>query len=82
MSDLTPTIGLIGAGNMASAMISGWVKADPAMAGRILVTDRGSGRAAALAASHGVRYVAGNAQVVDRVTSSCSRSSRSTSRRC
>jgi pyrroline-5-carboxylate reductase len=65
MSDASPTIGLIGAGNMASAMVSGWVKADPAMAGRILVTDRGSGRAAALAVSHGVQHVAGNAEVVE-----------------
>ena len=35
---------------MASAMVRGWVRADAGMAGRLLVTDRGSGRAAALAA--------------------------------
>ena len=48
MTNVASTIGLIGSGNMASAMVSGWVKADPEMAGRILVTDRGSGRADAL----------------------------------
>ncbi len=47
-------LGLLGAGNMASAMVSGWVRADQAMAERILVTDRGSGRAAALAERLGV----------------------------
>lgn len=46
-------LGLIGAGNMASAMVDGWVTADPAMAGRISLIDRGSGRAAALAARTG-----------------------------
>jgi pyrroline-5-carboxylate reductase len=59
-----PTVGLLGAGNIAAAMVSGWVRADAAMAGRILVTDRGSGRAAALAERHGVRHVASNAEVV------------------
>jgi pyrroline-5-carboxylate reductase len=59
-----PTLGLLGAGNIASAMVSGWVLADAAMAGRILVTDRGSGRAAALAEQHGVRHVAANAELV------------------
>ncbi len=62
MADST-TLGLLGAGNMASAMVRGWVRADASMAERILVTDRGSGRAAALAERHGVRHVAGNADV-------------------
>jgi pyrroline-5-carboxylate reductase len=57
------TLGLLGAGNMASAMVRGWVRADPDMAGRILVTDRGSGRAAALAEHHGVRHLEHNAEV-------------------
>jgi pyrroline-5-carboxylate reductase len=57
------TLGLLGAGNMASAMVRGWVRADPAMADRILVTDRGSGRAAALAEHHGVRHLAENTDV-------------------
>src|SRR4249920_3829973 len=64
MSERAPIIGLLGAGNMASAMVSGWVRADQAMAERILVTDRGSGRAAALAERLGVRHVAENADLV------------------
>ena len=65
MTNVASTIGLIGSGNMASAMVSGWVKADPEMAGRILVTDRGSGRADALAAEYGVRHVVGNHELVE-----------------
>jgi pyrroline-5-carboxylate reductase len=60
------TLGLIGAGNMATAMVRGWVRADPGMAARILVTDRGSGRAAALAEAHGVQIPASNAELVER----------------
>ena len=41
-------LGLIGAGNMASAMVDGWVRADPERALPDLVSDRGSGRAARL----------------------------------
>jgi pyrroline-5-carboxylate reductase len=62
MADTT-TLGLLGAGNMASAMVRGWVRADASMAGRILVTDRGSGRAEALAERHGVRHLAKNEDV-------------------
>jgi pyrroline-5-carboxylate reductase len=62
----TPTIGLLGAGNMAGAMITGWVGQDPAAAERILVTDRGSGRAQALGEHHGVHPVARNAELVER----------------
>lgn len=61
-----PVLGLIGAGNMAGAMVRGWVRTDASMAGRLLVTDRGSGRAAALAEEHGVEHVAGNADLVAR----------------
>lgn len=64
MSDRPPVVGLLGAGNMASAMVSGWVRADAAMAKRILVTDRGSGRAAGLAERLGVRHVESNADLV------------------
>ena len=39
---------------MASAMVDGWVRADPARASRIVVSDRGSGRAGRLAELHGV----------------------------
>ena len=49
MNDTT-VLGSIGAGNMAGAMVEGWLRADPALAERVLVTDRGSGRAA-----HGCR---------------------------
>lgn len=42
-------IGMIGSGNMAGAMVTGWVRADPTLAGRIHLTDRGSGRARRLA---------------------------------
>jgi pyrroline-5-carboxylate reductase len=65
MSATPPVLGLLGAGNMASAMVTGWVKADPAMAGRILVTDKGSGRAAALAERYGLRHTASNGDLVD-----------------
>jgi pyrroline-5-carboxylate reductase len=59
-----PLIGLLGAGNIASAMVSGWARADSSLPQRILVTDRGSGRAAALAERYGARHVAQNADVV------------------
>ena len=62
--DTQPTLGLIGAGNMASAMVRGWVRADRTMGERILVTDRGSGRAADLAERFDVRHVASNADLV------------------
>lgn len=47
MGDLR--IGFVGSGNMAAAMVAGWVRADPALASRIHLTDKGSGRARALA---------------------------------
>ena len=62
----TTTLGSIGAGNMAGAMVEGWLRADPALAERILVTDRGSGRAARLAERLGVQHVADNAELVRR----------------
>ena len=66
MGESDPILGLIGAGNMAGAMVHGWVRADESMAGRLLVTDRGSGRAAALAERHGVRHVASNHDLVEQ----------------
>jgi pyrroline-5-carboxylate reductase len=60
------TIGLIGAGNMATAMIEGWVRADPGRAARILATDRGSGRAGKLAEQHGIVAMDSNEELVDR----------------
>ena len=64
MSANAPVLGLLGAGNIASAMVAGWCTADAGMAERIVVTDRGSGRAAALAERHGLRHVSDNADVV------------------
>lgn len=49
MTDRALSIGLIGSGNMAAAMVRGWVSADPSTASRIHLTDRGSGRAHQLA---------------------------------
>jgi pyrroline-5-carboxylate reductase len=66
MSETATTLGLIGAGNMAGAMVRGWVRADAAMAGRLLVTDRGSGRAELLARGFGVVHLASNAELVER----------------
>ena len=65
MSEHEPTLGLLGAGNMATAMVNGWIRADPEMAGRILVTDRRSGRAAALAERLGLRHTPSNAELVE-----------------
>lgn len=53
-------VGLIGAGNMAAAIARGW--GDP-----VLVSDGGSGRAAALAAELGGEALGSNAEVADRV---------------
>ena len=71
MGEKDPTIGLIGAGNMASAMVEGWMRAEPERAARILVTDRGSGRAARSAERHGVAHAASNAELVDARPTSC-----------
>jgi pyrroline-5-carboxylate reductase len=60
------TIGMIGSGNMATAMIEGWVRADPARAGSIIATDRGSGKAARLAERLGIVAVASNEELVER----------------
>lgn len=52
-------IGIIGAGNMAAALARGW--GEP-----VLVTDGGSGRAAALAAELGGQALASNAELAER----------------
>jgi pyrroline-5-carboxylate reductase len=59
-------LGLIGAGNMASAMVDGWLRADPDRASRIVVSDRGSGRAARLAETRSVSVAASNRELVER----------------
>ena len=51
---------------MASAMVDGWVRADPAGASRIVVSDRGSGRAGRLAELHGVAVAGSNRDLVER----------------
>lgn len=60
-------LGLIGAGNMAGAMLAGWHHADPAIASRTVIADRGSGRAAALASKFGLQVAASNRELVDAV---------------
>lgn len=57
---------MIGAGNMGRAMIEGWVRADPARASQIIATDRGSGKAEALASRLGIVAVASNEELVAR----------------
>jgi len=47
-------------------MIEGFVRADPARAGRILATDRGSGKAARLAEERGIVHVPSNEELIDR----------------
>lgn len=59
-------IGLVGAGSMASAMVRGWVRADPGMAARIVLADRGSGRASRLADDVGAEAVDGNRELCAR----------------
>jgi pyrroline-5-carboxylate reductase len=59
-------LGVIGAGNMASAMIDGWVRADAARASRIVVSDRGSGRAGRLGELRGVAVAGSNRDLVER----------------
>lgn len=49
---------------MAAAMVEGWVRADAAYAKRIIVSDRGSGRAASLAESTGCRWTADNLDLI------------------
>jgi pyrroline-5-carboxylate reductase len=52
---------------MAGAMVAGWAAADAELAGRIVLTDRGSGRAAALAERYGCQTAANNHELVERV---------------
>jgi pyrroline-5-carboxylate reductase len=59
----TGTLGLIGAGRLASALVQGWVAADPACAGRIVATDRVDGVAEALAGRFGIGTAADPAAV-------------------
>ncbi len=58
-------IGLIGSGSMGSAMVKGWVKADPGMAGRITVTDAVASSARRLAQETGVAVATSNLELVE-----------------
>jgi pyrroline-5-carboxylate reductase len=59
-SSLSAVIGIIGAGNMASALARGWARP-------VLATDSGSGRAAALVAELGGEALTDNAELFRRV---------------
>ena len=63
-------IGFLGAGNMAAAMARGWAGADDRGPSRMIFTDAGSGRAAALAEEVGGEAVVGTRSEVhhDEVT--------------
>ncbi|MDR1427441.1 MAG: pyrroline-5-carboxylate reductase [Bifidobacteriaceae bacterium] len=58
------SIGFIGAGNMASAIVRGIVESGYAAPGDILVSDPNPGALSALVAQTGVQGAAGNAEVV------------------
>lgn len=58
-------IGLIGAGNMGSAMVRGWIKADPGMVERITVVDAIQSSAKRLAKETGVTVASSNLELVE-----------------
>ncbi len=57
-------IGLIGAGNIGTAFVQGWLRADSAMASRIAVTDAFPEAAEKLASRTGVRSAGSNQDLV------------------
>lgn len=57
-------IGLIGAGNIGSAMVRGWKKADPGMAERITVADAVPSSARRLAKETGVAVASSNLDLI------------------
>lgn len=59
-------IGLIGAGNIGTAFVRGWVRADASMAARILVTDTSRFMAERLAEETGVTVVEANRGLVEQ----------------
>ncbi len=59
-------IGFIGAGNMGSAMVRGWIKADPGMVERITVTDAMPAAVKRLAKETGVATAASNLELVKK----------------
>jgi len=60
----TKRIGLIGAGNMGSAMVKGWLKSDPGMVDRITVTDAIPMAAKRLAKETGIAVASSNLKLV------------------
>lgn len=62
----TQKIGLIGTGNMGAAMVKGWIRADPGMAGRITVADAVSSSARRLAKETGVAIARSNVELVKK----------------
>ena len=60
------SIGLIGSGNIAAAFVRGWLRADPAMAARITVTDAQPQAARRLGEETGVSVAASNAELVEK----------------
>ena len=65
MIERAPVLGLIGAGNMAGAMVRGWVRTDASMAGRLWSPTAAPG-GRRRSQGHGVEHVAGNAYLVAR----------------
>lgn len=59
-------IGVIGAGNMGSAFIRGWLKADPTMVSRIIVSDALASAAERLSRETGVSLAGTNAELVEQ----------------
>ncbi len=59
-------IGIIGSGSIGTAFVKGWVRSDPAMAGRIMVTDAFLPAAENLCREVGVSLARTNAEVVDK----------------
>src|SRR4051794_16214177 len=58
-------VGFIGAGNMAAGMARGWAAAEQKPE-RMIFTDAGSGRAAALAQQVGGQAVSSNREIAER----------------
>ncbi len=60
------SIGLIGSGNIGAAFVKGWIRSDPAMAGRITVTDARPAAAEKLAAETGASVAGSNQELAER----------------
>ncbi len=60
------SIGLIGSGNIGAAFVKGWIRSDPAMAGRITVADARPEAAQKLAAATGASIAGSNRELVEQ----------------